>query len=303
MAKRTTTPTIDDEPIVKADMDSEEGEAEGAAENDEDDDGIDDEDDEIDEDAAKSDLTEDTLVKALDEMDNIANASANGVNPRERELAAKLASGTPLTKSERAEMSSFADDTTTLEKSNRETFMENPQIAQGFEVSDFLDAALTKVAEALDNSREEMTKSFSEVGEFNRALAKSLNALGAVVISQDKEIRALKKSLAGVSTASVEAAPAKGVARTSVGQKVNDSGAIRKSQGGKGNDVQLTKGVILQTLDELLEKSEGKQGVVDGVDLVLESSRYETTQLLSPDAMRLVCKARGIDPTTLGLNA
>lgn len=298
MAKQNQAPAIDDEPLVKAggapeEIDDAEDEID---EDDEDDDGVADED----EDAAKSDLTEDTLVKALDEMDNVANATANGVNPRERELAAKLATGTPLNKSERAELSSFADDT--LVKSNRETFMDDPKIAQGFEVSDFLDAALTKVAEALDDSRQEMTKSFSEVGEFNRALAKSLNALGAVVIAQDKEIRALKKSLGGETRTVTEAAPAKGATgRSAVGQRVNDSGAIRKSGNGS-QPVALSRPVILATLDEAIEKSEGKQGIVDGIDLVFESSRYETTHLLSPDAMRLVCKARGIDPASVGLN-
>lgn len=300
MAKKN--PTIDNEPLIKGEDESEEGEAvseEGEAEADEDDedgDGIDDEEEE----QMKSDLTEDTLVKALDDMDNIANASANGVSPREQALAAKLASGTPLTKSERAELAAVDEP---MVKSHKESFVENPQIAQGFEVSEFLDAALTKVAEALDNSREEMTKSFGEVGEFNRALAKSLNALGAVVIAQDKKIRQLEKSLAGEGQPRyVEAAVAKGVTstRSSVGQKVNDSGGMRKSQGSNG--VTLTKGMILDTLDDQIAKSDGQRGVVDGVDLVLESSRYETTQLLSPDAMRLVCKARGIDPSTLGLN-
>jgi hypothetical protein len=248
----------------------------------------------------KSDLTEDTLIKALDEMDSIAVAASNGISPREQALASKLASGTPLTKSERAELAAAGEP---MAKSHKESFVENPQIAQGFEVSEFLDAALTKVAEALDTNREEMTKSFGEVGEFNRALAKSLNALGAVVIAQDKKIRQLEKSLAGEAPRRVvEAAPAKGVtsSRSSVGQRVNDSGGMRKSQAAGG--ATLTKGMILDTLDDQIAKSDGQRGVVDGVDLVLESSRYETTQLLSPDAMRLVCKARGIDPSTLGLN-
>ena len=51
----------------------------------------------------------------------------------------------------------------------------------------------------------------------------------------------------------------------------------------------------------MIEKSEQKAGVIDGVDLVFESTRYETTMQASPDAMRLVCKHRGIDPATLGL--
>ena len=303
MAKKHLT--IDDEPIVKAmpPMGSDDGD-DMDEDMDEDDVGDEDMDDEdMDEDdAEKSDMTEMDLVKALDEMDNIAAASANGVNPRERALAAKLAGGSPLTKSERVELASFGDFDDEMAKSHKEQFMETPQIAQGFEVSDFLDAAFSKVAEALDANRAEMSKSFAETGEFNRALAKSLNALGAVVIAQDRKIRQLEKSLAGdVAPMRVEAAPAKGATRTSVGQRVNDSGAIRKSQS-QPQGMQLTKGMILDTLDEQIAKSEGQRGVVDGVDLVLEASRYETTQLLSPDAMRLVCKVRGLDPTSLGLN-
>lgn len=298
MAKKTTTPAIDDEPIVKAEDDSEEGEAVEAGADDEEMD----EEDEEDEDAEKSDLTEATLVKALDEMDSIAIAAANGVDPRERELAAKLGRGEPLTKSERAELAAFGEQ---MVKSHKESFVEQPQIAQGFEVSEFLDAALSKVAEALDASRADMTKSFAEVGEFNRALAKSLNALGAVVIAQDKKIRALESLLkSDGAPAKPEAAPAKGATgRSAVGQKIHDGGAIRKSGSGGDANVNLGPGAILGALDELIEKSEGKAGVVDGVDLVLESTRYESTRALSPEALRLVCKARNIDPTTLGLSA
>lgn len=295
MAKRN--PTIDDEPLIKGEDESEEGEAvdEGAVG----DEGMDDEEDEDeeDEDAEKSDMTEMDLVKALDEMDNLANASANGISPRQQQLAAKLARGESLTKSERAEL---ADSDEPMAKSHKESFVENPNIAQGFEVSEFLDALTSKVTDALDESRAEMSKSFAEVGEFNKALAKSLNAMGALIIAQDKKIRQLEKSLAeGAAPAlmRVEAAPAKGAARTSaVGQKVNEG--MRKSAGAGGTT--LTKSQILDTLDDQIQKSAG--GIVDGVDLVLESSRYETTHLLSPDAMRIVCKARGIDPSAVGLN-
>lgn len=295
MAKRN--PTIDDEPLIKGEDESEEGEAvdEGAVG----DEGMDDEEDEDeeDEDAEKSDMTEMDLVKALDEMDNLANASANGISPRQQQLAAKLARGESLTKSERAEL---ADSDEPMAKSHKESFVENPNIAQGFEVSEFLDALTSKVTDALDESRAEMSKSFAEVGEFNKALAKSLNAMGALIIAQDKKIRQLEKSLtegAAPALMRVEAAPAKGAARTSaVGQKVNEG--MRKSAGAGGTT--LTKSQILDTLDDQIQKSAG--GIVDGVDLVLESSRYETTHLLSPDAMRIVCKARGIDPSAVGLN-
>lgn len=289
--------TIDDEPLVKGEDESEEGEAVGGDEGEMDD--LEDEDEDEDEDAEKSDMTEMDLVKALDAMDDLANASANGITPRQQSLAAKLARGEPLTKSERAELAATDEP---MAKSHKESFVENPQIAQGFEVSEFLDAALTKVADALDANRTEMNKSFGDLGEFNRALAKSLNALGAVVMAQDKKIRQLEKSLAGEAQPRfVEAAPAKAVtSRTAVGKKVNDGGSIRKSEGGSGAGTTLTKSMILDTLDAEIQKS--GNGVVDGIDLVLESSRYETTQLLSPDALRLVCRARGIDPAAVGLN-
>jgi hypothetical protein len=308
MAKKNPKVTIDDEPLIKGDDASEEGEAQGEEQDEEGDEEDEDEDgdgtaaggDEDDEDAEKSDVTEADLVKAMNGMDGIVAAAANGISPRQQQLAAKLASGTKLTKSEHAEL---ADSGEPMAKSHKESFVENPQIAQGFEVSEFLDAALTKVAESLDDNRTEMTKSFAEVGEFNRTLAKSLNALGAVVVAQAAKIRKLEKSLSGEQPRQApQAAAAKGVTgRSSVGQKVNDGGAIRKS--GNGNaGVTLSKGMILDTLDDAIAKSDGQRGVVDGIDLVLEASRYETTQLLSPDAMRLVCKARGIDPTSLGLN-
>lgn len=302
MAKPKTkpqqAPKLDDAPLFGK---SEGGEFGGDA----DDEDEDDEDDEDEEAAEKSQILEHDLLKSLDALDTLATAAANGQSPRQAALAAKLAAEGTLTKSESDELRSFLASEERLEKSHMEAFVSDPNVQQGFEVSDFLDAFGKKTAEAFDDLRSEIRKSFGEVGEFHAVFAKSMSAVGALIAAQNKRIEQLEglvKSGAPADVVEDEPAPARAASRPSaVGTRVSDDG-IRKSEGGGGGEpLQLSRPQILETLDDIVEKSEGKKGMVDGVDIVNEAARYETTGLLSKSAMRLVCKQRGIDPAQLGI--
>lgn len=313
--KAVAAPIVDDQPIIKGMEAGADGE-EGGDENEEDE--KDDDEDEDDEEggaqAKKSDLGEADLVKALNELDGVAQASANGVSPRQAVLAGKLAKGEALNKSENAELSSLLksgddeEEATELRKSHRESFTEDPQVAQGFEVSEFLDAFGSLMSKSLDSLKGDLRKSSSDAATRDGAFARTLGAIGAVVLGQAKELQALKHKLeksesGNEQTRTVEAAPARGVdnaRRSSVGQRVNDGGgALRKGESGKGGK-SLSRVAIADTVDELLRKSEvSEEGSFTGVDWLLESARYESTGILSKPAMLEVCQARGIDPASV----
>lgn len=296
MAKKTNTQTqnaIDDEPLVKGD--DEEVAADGAEDGD---DGDEDEDDK-DEEEMKSDLVESDLVKALDDLDDLAKASANGVSPRQAQLASKMAKGGTLTKSEATEMTSFlGDDNDEVAKSHKEEFMSDPKVEQGFEVSEFLDALGANIAKSLDGLRDEMTKSRGDAEARDTTFARTLGAMGAVIVAQGKQIKSLEARLVkSEDNDAREPAQAKG--RSAVGQRVNDGAPI--SKGGQ-KVAQLTKSMILDSLEGALQKSASEPGRFDGVDFALEISRYESTGMVSKPAMKAVCDMRGLNPADYGIN-
>jgi hypothetical protein len=291
MAKQK--PVVDTAPleeVEKAMPDQDQG-ADASGEDDEDDEDEDEDEDDEDEDeddegAEKGGIDEIDLLKALDEMDSLVKAQANGVSLRQTTLAAKLAKGEALTKSEKEELATLASDDDSLEKSTKETLVEDPKVEQGFEVSEFLDALGNKLGESLDANRIEIRKSFAELGEFNRAFAR-------VLASQAGEIRALKAQLAKSETAprsAPQAVAAKGI--SAVGRKVNDT--MNKSEGG-GASV-LSRPQILDTMFDLF-----KSDKESGVDWTHAISMYESTGMVGKQAMLAVAKKRGIDPTRLGL--
>jgi len=245
--------------------------------------------DEDEDEGKKSEIDDVDLQKALNEMDNLVKAQANGISLRQAALAGKLAKGEKLSKAETDELISLTKSEETLEKSHKEQLVEDPKVEQAFEVSEFLDAFGTKLGETLDANRTEMRKSFAEINEFHKAIAR-------VLVEQAKEIRLLKSQLetdTEVITpvkAAPQAAPAKGV--TSVGKRVND---IQKSEGGTSGP-KLTPEMILDTMDELV-----KSDRESGIDWMHSIAMYEGSHQLKRDAVVAIAKKRGIDPAQLGL--
>lgn len=272
----------------------------GADGGDDDDDDDDDEDD-LDDGAAKSDVSKNDLLKSLAELDATAKAAANGTSPRLRALSAKVARGDSLSKAETAEMASLVkSDTNTT--STKDLFMQDNDLKKGFEASDFLDGLGTKTAEAIDGVRADFQKALAETGEFNLALASSFNALGKVVSLQQDLLKSLVdevKALRG-DVPQQRREPEAPSGNSRVGTKVSDQGPR-----GNGNKPapSLSKAEILDTMDGLIEKSEGHSGMVGGIDLVNAIAKYESTDHVSPAVLRLVCVERKIDPKVFGINA
>lgn len=242
--------------------------------------------------------TEDDLLKALGALTASAKAVESGVSLRETDLAAKLAAGEELSKSEKDELrKSLGDEPAAEAPSNTADAMAaDPTIAEGMEVSPFLEKMTTELCKSIDGVKEASAKGFSEQGTFNAVLAKSLAAIGGHMVALQKRIGELE---ANVST-SVEGIASQPVApkgSTRVGQPAGEN--LAKSQTAGDEELpSLTKAQIFDTLDELC-KSDG--GMHDGIDFVYETTKFESVEQLSPQAMRVVLKKRNIDPAKFGL--
>jgi hypothetical protein len=291
MQTKVTDPRaiLDEEPIVagntasfdlsKAEPDEEEEE--------EDDDG---------EEAMKSLPTEDDLLKSLEALSAASHAAESGVSLRQTQLAARAATGADLSKSEKEELARFLTDEEDayMYKSHASEFASDPTVAQGMEISDFLEAQTMVLAKSLDDIAGAVHSGQAENDAFNAVLAKSVSAMGGTIARQARQIADLEnmiKSLAGVAAAQPRAP--KGMTRPSrVGQPFGEN--MAKSQNAPGTPPasigDLTKSDILDTLDDLVEKG----GSADGIDFVHETAMLESTGVISPRALKAVLKHRGV---------
>jgi len=164
--------------------------------------------DEEGEDEEKSLVNADDLMKAMDTLEAIAEgASIPVTRDRRAELAEKLAEGSlskgemrelhELTKSEESETEDTAEEP--LAKSYQEQFAEEPMMAEGYDVSPFLERQSQLLAASLDQIQERMAKSLEGQNEnsraFNIGLAKSLRGMAQLSKSQTSLIKALAERL------------------------------------------------------------------------------------------------------------
>ncbi len=306
---------LDRAPLVKAmdggDAGGDDAEGEGDDEEEDEDEGDDDE-EEDDGPLGKSLPGEDDLLKAMNNLGRVAQATQSGGSLRRAELAEKMAAGENLTKSETAELKKLIDGTDAqgepLVKSHRETFVEDPQLAQGVEISDFLDAQVGVLSKSLDDLRDAQTTGHAETRTMLSQLAKGMHAIGNAQLALFKGLR----QVASLQKSAIEhddEQPAQARGRTSrVGQKFNEQPVNEPmNKGGQrpNNGPVLSKADIGATLDELIKSTEGAGpkgfGMVEGVDLVKEQAKFEQVGQLSPSSMRLVLRKKGIDPAAVGL--
>lgn len=162
------------------------------------------------EDTEKGMVDVDTLMKSLDTLEAIAEgASIPVTRDRRAELAEKLAEGSlskgemrelhELTKSEESagETEEIAEEP--MVKSYQEQFAEEPMMAEGYDVSPFLERQSQLLAASLDQIQERMAKSLEGQNEnsraFNIGLAKSLRGMAQLSKSQTSLIKALAERL------------------------------------------------------------------------------------------------------------
>jgi hypothetical protein len=324
MAKKKNPFTLglDEDPIVKAmaepdsdNMGGEDDEDEDDDDEDEDDEDEDEDEDEDDEDGAmsaeKSMPSENDLVKAMTDLENASAALESGGSLRQADLAAKLANGETLSKSEASELRSFLDDDTEsndMRKSHREEFLEDAQIANGVEISGFLDAQVSALTKSLDDLRESISEGNGENRALVGKLAKGMHAIGMSNVALNRRVRQLEALVKSYGEGAAMT-PMAAKAATRVGQRFEENRGIAgqpaliKSNG--GNAATLSQTQIGSTITDLIKSTAAAGakgfGVVDGVDLVHEQAKFEQTRQISPNAMRLVMRKNGIDPASVGL--
>jgi hypothetical protein len=279
---------------------------------------------EDDDDAEKSLPSEDDLMKAMDVLVETATGIENGSSVRQQDLAARLASGEELTKSERDEMarhlSADPDLDDDLGKSMRENFADDPAILEGWDMSGYLDAKDAVLAKSLDGIRDALRSSTVENSAIVGRLAKGLHAVGMSNLALRREVTDLTelfKSLTG--QANAQPAAAKGATQPSrIGQQFGEAGAAGAGQplakslvtpaGGipPPNDREGQKRYLNDALTELVKSTEpggvnaaGGFGNINGVDLVFEQAKLENANEVSPAAMQLIAQHRNIAPAAL----
>ena len=279
---------LDTEPLVKAGAPNMEAD--------------DDDDDDDDDDYGKSMPSHDDLLKSLDALAATSYAADNGVSLRQTQLAAKAAVG-DLSTDERTELAKSLlddDDYGSLYKSHAEEFAADPTVAQGLEISDFLEAQTDILAKSLDAIHGEVQSQGREQQTFNGILAKSVANMGRVIVSQQQKIDRLTKSL--VDGNAMQPLSPKGATRPSrVGQPYGEanltkSQSIAVGQGGVEGLAkslnQFTDGQIMDTMEEMISKSEN--GVIDGVDMNAALVKYESTRMLDGNVLPLVARHKGL---------
>lgn len=297
--KNTPAPKIDDRAIVdpdvfnKGEMDDDADSAEGDAEDDGDDDG-----DEVDDDKEehaddtdgeanrKSEVDVGDLRKAMDALESAGKAAASGISPRATALGAKLAKGDRLSKAEADELRALTTEAAPTTTTTKDALMADPDIKEGADASSFLDALLTKAAAAIDKNTATLEKGLTGIDAFNAQLAKSFVALGREVATLRERNAKLEKSMGDMMTAlNIEAekpARPKGSTRPANRPGVDDVN--------KGGAIDLPAEKISNTLDEMLVKGE----FPEGIDPLVEISKFESTGICRADVMDTVLKKNGI---------
>lgn len=216
----------------------------------------------------KSDLAADDLIKAMQTLEAVAGGESVAAPPdRRQELGEKLSKGMispaemlelseilesslePMQKSEAGELEDFSTDVEEVQKSYQETFAEDETLAEGYDVSPFLEQQNQLIAAALDQTREQMVKSVQasaqRAAQFNVQLAKSLTAQAHVIKRQESLIKSLAGRLEAVEN---QPMPRKGI-----------SGAqqLHKSMPNEvGGAQELNREQVLDSLDRLALRGE-----------------------------------------------
>ncbi len=251
-------------------------------------------DDDEDDDAEKSWNAND-LIKAVDTLE----AMTEGAEPMDRreELGDKLAKG-EIDLDEMAELQSYIAQTldpmekasdfdqgeiqeleadTHLEKSYQEQFAEDEVLAEGYDVSPFLERQNQMLAASLDQTRASLTKSLDDqsdrAGQFNTLLAKSLKAQAHVLAGQDEMI----KSLVGrLETVENQPNPRRGISGVGQLRKAMPSEAGYAAEG-------PTRSQILDTLEDMAKS--GREAAPSGERIDRAVSLYESTGQISKSLM------------------
>jgi len=274
------------------------------------------------EETEKSLPSEADLIKAMDVLVDTVDGLESGHSVRQQDLAERMAAGEELTKSEREEMARFLNgdeiDDDFFAKSTRENWAEEPLIAEGWEMSGYLDARDTAFAKSLDEIKQVISSSNVENNAVVSRLAKGLHAVGLSNLTLRREVAELHDLLKSVTgRANAQPMAPKGSTRPSkIGQKFGEGQPANGTQanltkseqplGAQGipQDPQGQKEYLNSAITELIKSTEPGGvnaaegfGVLRGVDLVFEQAKLENANQVSPQMAQIIAQHRGLDPS------
>lgn len=224
-------------------------------------------------------LSEDDLEKSLAQLEALAEEGDS--DSRKDKLLAKAQSGEDLAKSEADELyqllggESGDDNEPTLGEEIAKGFADNQPIQQALDVSEYLQENHTELTKSLDKLADAIEKSGNAQHGFNLILAKAVAETGRGVVAIQERLGLIERQPARKPKA--VRSPAQ---------------AMEKGFGGREPDgEQLSKGDVLDALEEMLQKSvqDGRGGATeDGIDLGVASSKFEQFGQISPTLLNKV---------------
>jgi len=236
------------------------------------------------------------LIKSLELLEATSNGVGGEVD-RRAELAEGLTKGS-LSKAEKDELASLLGGTTTDDddedssfgKSFSEEFSNDDQLAADYDVSEFLEKQSQLIAKSLDSVRSEVRSGLEGQQEFNRALAKSMGGMGRLVASQQSLIKSLSDQNTALASrlGIVERAPMPRKAR------VGSAKPIQKSSAGEASDEGMSRGDIMDGLEQLMLKSRDNNFVAPcGEPIDRAVALYEATGKITRGMLGDVADALG----------
>jgi hypothetical protein len=230
--------------------------------------------------AVKTEITEEDLQKSLDQLEAVT--TENDAPTRKQQLLEK-AQTEDLEKSERDELFSLmggelpvAKEEENLSDQLDKSMEASDELQKALDVSDYLEEQHNGLKESLGLIAKHIEKSDARQHEFNLILAQAVTRIGQLV-----------KSLAGQVDDSlsqpVRAPKAKGTPKP-----------LEKSFADQPTgEEKISKAELLEGLNGLIRKSVDSGmggGTSDGINLLLEASKLESTNSMSPQAHALVVK-------------
>ena len=227
--------------------------------------------------AKSEDLSEDDLGKSLAML---TAYHEQGDTPTRKQSLLEKAQKEELTKSEQDELHQILgggqlDHEDTLADQIGKSMDPGEDLQKALDVSDYLRETHDQIVEVSTKLADTIEKSDNRQHEFNMLLAKSTALIGNLVKSMDDRLEGL------------EGQPSRRPKSQAVPLQKSFAGAPPMG-------TQLSKSEILNTLGELIEKSceSNEGGVVNDINLVMETTKYEQTGQISPGALNLVKQQR-----------
>ena len=236
--------------------------------------------------AQKAQVADDDLVKSMDALDAIiANSKVN----RQQDLLTKASNGS-ITAEERAELakSLTGDEQTETEALVKGLQRENDEeFAKAIDASSFLETFHGDLVKALESVSSRLEKSEAARDESFFVLAKGLRDLGRVALVQGQQIRGLTEALQ-----SWGRAPERGPRSMGAGPLAKSFGTEPAAQGGpEAQGSNLTKGMILRTLNRWTEEAFTKGDSMRGEALNTAVVRFESSNQIDPGLLDEVRKS------------